>query len=516
MCQSQVIVFGLINSVSGLFSIHSYLDKSRIVGKMKKANSRSISSRIGILATSLGLAFCWQQTASAQESTVVEYSDALKVRMHLQAGINAVSERRLFWDLPAIFAPTANYDTDKDWLEYYVKPGISFEHTGPWVTTYGKISMVASATKGIDAYEFGDTGRVTLEEAYLGFRVKIADDSEFDLSVGPRELKLGTGMLVANGGSSGFERGALKFGPRKAWEKALIARLKTGPAQLTGFYIDPNEMPSTNSYNELAGADFRIDDEAGGYAGLTYVHVINSESSYPQVLPAFGGIPTITPGAREGLNALNFYGRTNPIISAAGSSFLALDAAAEWNDDIDMKAWAGRFQAGHTWTDVTWTPSMVYSFQTFSGDDPNTTRQERFDPLYYEGSPSSWATGSKSSMTFINSNVQAHQLALSVKPTPMDTFTLRFAHIRVNELRSPIQFGQATRIDLAGGSNIVTGVTDPHLADDIFLEYNRIINRNTFLTAGISASLPGKGIELAAGRELPVWYGGFVNLVVNY
>ena len=181
-----------------------------------------------------------------------------------------------------------------------------------------------------------------------------------------------------------------------------------------------------------------------------------------------------------------------------------------------MEAWGGRGQVAYTFADAMWAPRLMYTFQSFSGDDPNTKKQERFDPLFFEGSPSSWATGSKSAMTFINSNVDAHQLELSVRPSVQDTITLRYAHIRANELRSPVQFGQATRFEIAGGDNIVAGVTDAHLADDVFLEYSRIINRNTYLTAGVSASVPGKGLELAAARDLPVWWGGFVNVVINY
>ena len=67
--------------------------------------------------------------------------------------------------------------------------------------------------------------------------------------------------------------------------------------------------------------------------------------------------------------------------------------------------------------------------------------------------------------------------------------TLRYAHIRVNELNSPVQFGQAARVDVNG--NLVSGVTNAHLANEIFLEYSRIINRNMFLTAGVSVSFPG-------------------------
>jgi hypothetical protein len=61
-------------------------------------------------------------------------------------------------------------------------------------------------------------------------------------------------------------------------------------------------------------------------------------------------------------------------------------------------------------------------------------------------------------LVFIYSDVQWHGLALGVQPTPKDALTLRYAHIRANELRSPIQFGQATRVELAGGTaNVFAG-----------------------------------------------------------
>ena len=103
-----------------------------------------------------------------------------------------------------------------------------------------------------------------------------------------------------------------------------------------------------------------------------------------------------------------------------------------------MEAWGGRGQVAYSFADAKWTPRLMYTFQSFSGDDPNTAAQERFDPLFFEGSPSSWATGSKSAMTFINSNVNAHQVELSVRTSVQDTITLRYAYIRANELRSPV------------------------------------------------------------------------------
>ena len=101
-----------------------------------------------------------------------------------------------------------------------------------------------------------------------------------------------------------------------------------------------------------------------------------------------------------------------------------------------------------------------------------------------------------------------------MKPTQQDTWTLRYAHIRANELNSPIQFGQATRVNVNG--TIVSGVTNAHLSDDLFLEYSRIINRNTFLTAGVSVSFPGDGIDNVIGASADPWTGGFVNVVFNF
>ena len=451
----------------------------------------------------------------AVDKTLFYQDGSLDVRWHLQAGINAVAEQNLFWDLAKITAPASGYNANTEWLEFYLKPGISFENKVDDTTKlYGKLSLVSSYTSGTDAFDEGDSGDTTLEEAYIALRGQFDSKLSYDLSLGPRELTLGTGMLIANGATSGFERGALKFGPRKAWEMAAIGRLYCANVTGSAFYLDPNELPSTDGNNELVGFDLRYDDPAGGYLGATFVDVLNSNSPYPQAAPGGVGSPTVTPGAREKTRTLGLYSKTNPLAGGLENWAFTGELAYQRNDRIDLKAWAGRVTAGYTFADLSWSPKLTLGYQTFSGDDPNTTKLERFDPLYYQGSPSAWATGSKSASTFINSNVNALTLTLQVQPTWQDTWTLRYAHIQANELNSPVQFGQATRVDING--NVVSGVTDKHLADDLFLEYSRIINRNTFLTAGFSASMPGTGIDRVVGGNAPNWRGGFVNVVFNF
>ena len=458
--------------------------------------------------------------AQDRDPMVLTEDGPITVRGHLQGGVNAVAETNLFWNLSDAFAPQEGFDPDTQWLEFYFKPGVSFTTNGDGpVQVYGKVSGVASYTEGTDGFDFRNQGAITLEEAYAGVKLAAGDDLDLDLSVGARELKLGTGMLIASGGSSGFELGALKFGPRKAWDMSVIGRVTTGGTSITGFFLNPNERPVIDNRNRLYGADLRHDFESGGFVGGSFIAVTRSGTPYIQAAPDGIGAPTFIPGGRDGANTVNFYARTGKLRGALENWLFAIDGAYQWNNRIDQSAWAGRVQVGYTFANANWRPSITYSYQTFSGDDPDTPELERFDPLFYEGSPSAWSTGSKSSMVFINSNVRAHGVALRVQPSPKDTLTLRYNSIDANELRSPLQFGQAERVDFGNGgdlANVVAGVTASHVSDDLFLEYSRIITRNLFLTAGLSVSEPGEGIENVVPGGVPAWTGGFVNVVFNF
>ncbi|MFY7864628.1 alginate export family protein [Roseateles sp.] len=477
----------------------------------RRARCGLVCAGLGVLASS----GAWAQAQSSESEASARF---LAWRVHFQAGVNAVAEQHLFWNLAEKAAPDSGYEPNKKWLESYIKPGLSVQQplAGEWIL-FGKLSSVASYTHGTDAFAGGNTGAVTLEDGYMGLRGQTDQGMGLELSVGPRDLKLGTGMLIANGASSGFERGALKFGPRKAWGMSGIAKLTAGGASGTAFFVDPNELPSSDGKNRLAGVDVRWDSPQGGFLGATWLRALNSESPYVQAAPGGQGAPTILSGARHGTSVLSAYTATGQLTGPLASWQFAADLAYQWNDTVQLRAWAGRLRVKYSWAQLPWAPNLSYSYQSFSGDDPNTSKLERFDPMYYEGNPSAWSTGSKSSMAFVNSNVNAHLLALQLKPTDMDVLTLRYALIRANQLRSPIQFGQATRFETSGdAANLVAGVTSPGLAKDVFLEYSRVLSRHLFLSGGIALSLPGQGIRDVVGGHTPTWSGGYLNLVLDY
>ncbi len=455
----------------------------------------------------------------ADDPMVLASTDDTEIRAQVQAGANLVAEDNLFWEFAESVAGNSTFNSDTRWFEFYVKPGISFRHQTSGTTgLYGGASAITSVTVGTDAFDAGDNGQTTVEELYLGLQSGDAKTGQVDLSFGAREWKAGTGMLLANGGASGFSRGALKLGPRRAWRVAGLVRGSARGFTGTAFYLDPNEAPDNDTDTSMAGFDLRYDGKVGNFAGATLGKVVRSRAPYPKAALGGIGVPTIIEGARDGLQFLAAYARIAPDSGPLANAWFALDLALERNERIDLRAWGGRVQAGYTFASHRWRPTISYIYQTFSGDDPTTTRLERFDPLYFEGNPSAWSTGSKSSMVFINSNVNAHQLVFSIAPGKRDTITARIARISANQLGSPIQFGQATRVEFVDGiANPITGVTRKHLSDDFYLEYSRVVTPNIYLTAGISVSTPGAGINsIVPSVDAPNWTGGYVNLIVNY
>ena len=452
--------------------------------------------------------------ALAQEDGIL-LSDTgpFRLRAGLELGLLVTAQDNAFWKLNETFAPGQPFDASPAWAEGYAKPYLSFDaDLGGTRVLYGKLSAIASYTAGTDVFDASSSGRVAIEDAYVGLRTGGEGALGFDLSIGAQRYELGTGMLISDGGADGFERGALIFGPRLAWENTAIARARFGSTRLEVFYLDANETESGDTGTRLAGAAVMHEVAAGRSFGAAAGRVLESEAPWIQAAPGGVGAPTFLPGGRDGLEFVTAWGTW-----ALNERFtISADAAFQRNDDPDMQAWGGRLGVAYARPDLRFSPVFGYSVQTFSGDDPDTARLERFDPLFYDGSPAGWGSGANASLVFLNSNVTSHQVYASLTVSPRDFLTLRYFHVRANELNSPLQFGQTTRIDTGGSNAVVTGVTDAHLSDDLYVEYTRILSPTTFLTAGASVSYPGAGTRDQRGGRTDVWVGAFANIVWRF
>lgn len=432
------------------------------------------------------------------------------------AGIQLVAEHDAFWGLSDVFAPTADYEKDRAWGEFWAIPSVRATYApSPSLELYGGLAVAATGNLGRDLFEVGDDGRVSLEQGFVGLRATdVAGGWTFDVSAGQQPYRLGTGFLVDLGAQNGNERGAVLVSPRRSWECSGLVRVGRGPVSADAFVLDYNEIGADDPDTTLVGGkvELRLSEAPGDeYVGVAYVNAVDSTMPYIQA-PL-----TILEDGREGTQTATGYVRLRPARCAVPGLYVSAEVAHQWNDRIDLSAWALSFEVGHQWASAPLRPRLGYAFRWYGGDDPSTDELERFDPLFYDGGVHAFASGSNAALAFYNTNVVSHRLSLQLTVSPCDTVTLGYWRVDAVETDSPLQFGQAGRlVEIDGQLAVVSGVPTRHLSDDLYLEYVRVVTRNVYLTLGAGASFPGDGLDASAGGTLDPWYGALVNLTFQF
>lgn len=449
---------------------------------------------------------------TASRDPLAYSNDRVMVKFSVAGVAQASGVTGSWWNLSETFAPSAQYKPDRAWGELWIKPGVTTEFVlNDTAQLYSGLSYVGSGNIGRDVFEQGNRGLYAIEDGYLGLRVGDREQaSQWDISYGRQQYKIGSGMLISVGAYNGFERGATTSFARRAWEEAGLVKWSKGPLSIDGFYLNPNELRSSDTQTRLAGAKTELALGATQTVGLAYMNVFES------TLPYVKAPVQLIPNGREGLNTIHAFNRWNPIREIAPSFYFAGDYAYQWNDRIDMSANAFSGEIGNQFQSLPFAPKLAYTFRSFQGDDPTTTQFEKFDPLFYEGSPVLWATGSNGSFTFINSNVQSHKLFFNLAVSERDTLSFHYWHVRADQKNSPIQFGQAGRLVVVGGEpQLVSGVSNSHLSDDFYVENFRILSPNMFLTTGLAVSIPGAGLRQLI-NDPATWFGGLVSFAFQY
>lgn len=305
-------------------------------------------------------------------------------------------------------------DTD-DWAEYGFEPKISFEAKVGGGTLFGEFSGVYTNTAGDDASGLtignGNNSSTDTEQANIGW--KIADlfagleDDEFSISGGRQDYKIGSGMLIADGGSDGGEFGGWYLGMRKAFQETGIARLTSKNMLLELFRIS-NRPRSGGVQGDAMGANAEytfFDGTAFGATklGATYIDV---DADLPGIdnLDVWDGRLDWT-----GAGALTGFGVSG-------------EFAHEENDQIESDGWFG--QISYQFQDVPWSPTLFYRYAHFDGDDPDTAIDEGFRSVAYGFTDyGSWYQGEISgNYPLANGNLNSN--LYRIKGQPNDAVTL--------------------------------------------------------------------------------------------
>ncbi len=247
--------------------------------------------------------------ANAPQDPLAFSNDRVKVKFAVSGVAQVSGVTGSWWNLSETFAPSAQYKPDRAWGELWIKPGVTSElMLSEEARVYSGLSYVGSGNIGRDVFEQGNRGLYAIEDGYLGLRIGDRNhSSEWDVSYGRQQYKIGSGMLIAVGAYNGFERGATTSFARRAWEEAGLVKWNKGPVSVEGFYLNPNELRSSDTQTRLAGAKSEIALGESQTVGLAYMNVFES------TLPYVKAPVQLIPNGREGLNTIHAYNLLNPM-----------------------------------------------------------------------------------------------------------------------------------------------------------------------------------------------------------
>ena len=285
--------------------------------------------------------------------------------------------------MAGVFSTDENYTGtpgDKGWQEAYLKGdlvGRSALESG--ASVYGGLGVI-----GLGTWGDGDAGGLTngserelkIENAFIGWQ---SSGGLFDLSIGRQQFMLGDGFIIAGdaislGDISGVDvdrGGAYYLAGQKSFDKTAVLKIDPeGPVRGDLFWLQSDNPYHQNT--ELAGINLELVDDVKGTLGLSYMSVLDVDQNTG--LSAWN--------QRDGMDVVSLRGQGNMGVENLFLSFEYVDeSGGDTATKIDANAWY--VEAGWTFADVAWSPTLNYRHAEFSGDDSSTTKSEAFDPLFF-------------------------------------------------------------------------------------------------------------------------------------
>jgi hypothetical protein len=366
------------------------------------------------------------------------------------------------------------------WFEGYVKPALAAAYTfSSSSQIYGKVSAVGERTYGSVPAAFGtDVSSFGPEDLSIGWRsgnALSAGENALDFVVGRAQYTLGHGFLLYDGAAEGGSRGGYWTNARKAFELAAIGRFKPGGHIVEAFYLDKDELDEGETGSRLWGTNYEYSFGEDSTVGVTYMRWFADSA--------------IEPG-RDRLNVFNVRAYAAPIPPVPDLSF-EFEYASERNGEaLDSNAWT--LQGAYAFSHVVWTPTLTYRYAFFQGDDPDTSANEAFDPLFPGFHDwGYWWQGEIAGEYFLsNSNLRSQLIRAHVAPTDALGGGLMFYKFTFDQ---PASVGP--------------GVTSSDAAFEIDMYVDWKVNSNFSVSLIGAFANPGDGVQQATGRTKNFGYG---------
>jgi hypothetical protein len=376
------------------------------------------------------------------------------------------------------------------WVEGYVHAGLSaITPVSDSFYLYGAVSVMATGSAGRELFTDEARVHVGVEDAYAGFiggrTTASGNRYGINVSAGRQRFLLADGFLIAATAGNGHDRAALQANARWAADMVVQAQLFYNDAKLEAFCVDPDELPVVDSETEILGLNLELKPAPGLVVAASWLTVPSGTTSY------FG--PAGLVGTREGLRLWDIRFSWAPAAPGASGPFFGGEVAEQRNRDFPMRARAGYAEIGYSFPGAGWAPSFSYRLGAFSGDDPTTSRFERWDPLLSGGNGEQWVQGANMFKVVQNSNNITHRFQARLRPD------------RMVELVPQVWFFRADSQSNIGGNPALQLLSGNDYGAEVNMTAKWFVSRNTYVHGHIAYTMPGSAIEDALQQDADNW-----------
>lgn len=375
------------------------------------------------------------------------------------------------------------------WVEGYAHLGLyGMTPLGETASLYGGVSAITSASAGQELFTDTTRSYSAVEDAYVGIvggsTSAEGDRLIYNVSAGRQRFTLGDGFLLVNTAANGSNRATLQSNSRWAGDFVALAQLSYNNTRLEAFRVDPDELPVIDSRTRIDGVNLQSRLAGGWELGATHLRVSRSEGSY------FTPTDVLD---REGLRVNDLRARWQPRAANLAGPILSAEYAVQTHDEFAMRAVGWNAEAQFQFPEATWSPSVSYRYASFSGDDADTDRFERWDPLFSGGNGEQWVQGINHFKLVQDANVQSHRLQLRLRPT------------RKIELVPQAWLFRADSLTNIGGNPALSFLSSRDFGSEVNLTAKYFPNRNLYLHAHVAATFPGKAARDALAGDADTW-----------
>ncbi len=441
--------------VGGLFR------PSRFAQRTRKDSSAWIH---GVRLWLLPLALLCAKTAAFETMAYgpLQLQTTVEARVGLQYGTG------INYGLGAIDDLTA---TERATIAVALEPKLSALWALDTSQIYGGISVVA-ATTSLDGEISGQFGRAgdqafDSDNAYLGWR-----SGAFDISFGAQEFWVSDGFIIGDGNlDTGGADGQVWVVPFGAWRNSAILRFASGPWRGDAFWL---RADVDFGHAEVVGINIENDSDFAT-VGAMYLEIVDGDTfNY------------------DGINLWNLRATRIRIPGVEGLELFA-EFALESGTDVDgggrnNAASAWYFEGQYRFSVLPATPTLIYRYSRFSGDELDTPDNEEYRGLFYtflKREFDSWYQGEiAGEYHLFNQNQITHMVKLKVQAS--------------NELALSVYY---YRHDLEEPQYLGTPLKSTAWADEVNLSVEYTLGERFFCYAGVAWSRPDTAARTLFGDD---------------